>query len=192
MAVRNAGRCTRRRLGTITSVPEADIDVMVNGSVMQTKVTEAREGSSPSTINQSTEARFIKPRASSVSARRHAPLVFGVRAGQGNLASGAAGGSPAPIPVAQGVHRLLKPKARGSSPLVRYPPGAPVFTRRRGVSNLPPLNFPRHARKAGGFSSPTARPERAFTCPYRYHIDSYSRLFHKRRDLISLIFWRAP
>ena len=29
--------------------------------------------------------------------------------------------------------------------------------RRRGVSSLPPLNFPRHARKAGGFSSPTAR-----------------------------------
>ena len=87
--------CPRKR--AITSASRAGIDVMVNGSVMQTKVTEAREGSSPSTINQSTEARFIKPRASSVSARRHAPLVFGVRAGQSNLASGAAGGSPAPI-----------------------------------------------------------------------------------------------
>ena len=91
------GQMHPAQAGAITSVPEADIDVMVNGSVMQTKVTEAREGSSPSTINQSTEARFIKPRASSVSARRHAPLVFGVRAGQSNLASGAAGGSPAPL-----------------------------------------------------------------------------------------------
>ena len=58
---------------------------------------------------------------------------------------------------------------------------------------LPPiLSFPRHRRKAGGFSLPTARSTRAFSCPPRYRIDSYSRLFHKRRDLISLIFWRAP
>ena len=87
--------CPRKR--AITSASRAGIDVMVNGSVMQTKVTEARESSSPSTINQSTEARFIKPRASSVSARRHAPLVFGVRAGRGFPAVCAAGESPEPI-----------------------------------------------------------------------------------------------
>lgn len=53
---------------------------------------------SPGAITKSTEARFIRPRASSVSARRHALLVFGVRAGRGFLAECAAGESPAPIP----------------------------------------------------------------------------------------------
>ncbi len=75
---------------------------------------------------------------------------------------------------------------------VRILHDAPVSTARRGVSSLPPLNFPRHARKAGGFSSPTSLHVRAFSCVSRYHFDSYSRLFHKRRDLTSLIFWRAP
>ena len=75
-------------------------------------------------------------------------------------------------------------------PVLSMKRAAPPFFNRAGES--PPslhITSPGTPHGAGGFSSPTARSTRAFLHPHRYYFDSYSRLFHKRRDLVSLIFW---
>lgn len=113
---------------------------------------------SPGAITKSTEARFIRPRASSVSARRHAPLVFGVRAGRGFLAVCAAGGSPAPFR-AKATSQTLDGAWRfppASSPPSPSPPalrrGSPTS---RGLFSSPPAHH-----RVGFFFGATHGPRR--------------------------------
>lgn len=61
-------------------------------------------------------------------------------------------------------HGYQMPEALGDKGKTRALRAGLWFShRRRGVSSLPPLNFPRHARKAGFFYSPPARSTRAFS-----------------------------